>query len=67
MAKTRHTKRLLDEEKNRQAQLWWTFGVGLVLALMALSQSAPSSSTQRTPAESSSAATLQADSARFRQ
>ena len=31
----------MDEEKSRQAQLWWTFGVALVFAALALYQASP--------------------------
>lgn len=53
MKNANRKKRLMDEEKTRQAQLWWTFGVGLVLALMALYQAAPpvEARTERGPAQ----------------
>ncbi len=46
-------KRLMDEERTRQAQLWWTFGVGLVLAVMALYQASPpvEARSERGPAQ----------------
>ncbi len=31
----------MDEDRTRQAQVWWTLGVGVVLAVMALQQSSP--------------------------
>ena len=50
----------MDEEQSREAQLWWTLGVGLVFAITALYQSAPRrmeaqarihASTERLPAQ----------------
>jgi hypothetical protein len=31
----------MDEDRTRQAQVWWTLGVGIVLAVMALQQASP--------------------------
>lgn len=53
MARAARKKRQMDEEKSRQAQLWWTFGVAVVFAVLALRQTAPQAQalTERIPAQ----------------
>jgi hypothetical protein len=71
MVKGRYKKRVMDEDRTRQAQMWWTFGVGLVLAVMALFQSTPrvEARTERGPAQLSAprdTAALPAKAYRFK-
>ena len=68
MGKTGRKKRLMDEDRTRQAQVWWSLGVALVLAVMALQQATPPVEARsiRGPAQLTSQQPLQRHSARFK-
>jgi hypothetical protein len=69
MAKARNKKRLMDEDRPRRAQLWWTFGVAVVLAMMAMSQSSPrlQAQSERIPAQWTPSKALPDSGYRFKQ
>ena len=50
----KNLRRTMDEEKGRQAQLWWMFGVGITLLISAYLQSEKiiQSQAERVPAQS---------------
>ena len=68
MGRAGRKKRAMDEEKSRQAQLWWTFGVALVFAVLALYQASPRVEARydREPAQLSAPKALPENSVQFR-